>query len=116
MPSGPDRMWRARTASRDDALLHPAPSRSLYLPEVDLLTGQVIRSLKPIAVRYQEGVHIQAGAHGRPEDGAGWRAWAEPPPRRPRFATTTCTRWSMTRPVSRREAVYSAFRDSLSDA
>lgn len=51
-----------------------------YLAECDPLTGQVIRSSKQTAVRYErdipgELVHVDVKKIGRIPDGGGWRAW-----------------------------------------
>ena len=59
------------------------------LCELDPLTGEVIRTSKTTAVRYQrarpgELVHMDVKKIGRIPDGGGWRApaarWAPPPP------------------------------------
>jgi len=51
-----------------------------YLRECDPLTGEVIRSSKTTAVRYErkrpgELVHVDVKKLGRIPDGGGWRAW-----------------------------------------
>jgi transposase InsO family protein len=65
----------ARTVSRI-LRRHQVP----YLRECDPMTGQVIRSSKSTAVRYErerpgELVHMDVKKLGRIPDGGGWRAW-----------------------------------------
>jgi transposase InsO family protein len=65
----------ARTISRI-LRRHQVP----YLAECDPLTGDVIRSSKHTAVRYErdtpgELVHVDVKKIGRIPDGGGWRAW-----------------------------------------
>jgi transposase InsO family protein len=77
---GPDRLADetgvpARTISRI-LRRHQVP----YLAECDPLTGDVIRSSKHTAVRYErdtpgELVHVDVKKIGRIPDGGGWRAW-----------------------------------------
>jgi len=77
---GPDRLADetgvpARTISRI-LRRHQVP----YLAECDPLTGDVIRSSKHTAVRYErdtpgELVHVDVKKIGRIPDGGGWKAW-----------------------------------------
>ena len=77
---GPDRLAEAtgvpaRTISRI-LRRHQVP----YLCECDPLTGDVIRSSKHTAVRYErdtlgELVHVDVKKIGRIPDGGGWKAW-----------------------------------------
>lgn len=78
----------ARTVSRI-LRRHQVP----YLRECDPLTGQVIRSSKSTAVRYErdrpgELVHMDVKKLGRIPDGGGWRAWGRSAGARDR--KTTC--------------------------
>jgi transposase InsO family protein len=71
---GPELGLPARTVSRI-LRRHQAP----YLRECDPLTGEVIRSSKTTAVRYErdrpgELVHMDVKKVGRIPDGGGWRA------------------------------------------
>ena len=98
---GPELGVPARTVSRI-LRRHRVP----YLRELDPMTGEVIRSSKATAVRYErdrpgELVHMDVKKIGRIPDGGGWRATAAPPatPIAPiRSVSTTSTRWSMTTP------------------
>jgi transposase len=105
---GPDRIGAelgvpARTVSRVLAR-HQMPR----LCALDPLTGQVIRSSKATAVRYErdrpgELVHMDVKKIGRIPDGGGWRAHgretASTPATAPRGSgTTMCTPWSTTTP------------------
>lgn len=77
---GPDRLADAtgvpaRTISRI-LRRHQVP----YLCECDPLTGEVIRSSKHTAVRYErdtpgELIHVDVKKIGRIPDGGGWKAW-----------------------------------------
>ncbi len=77
---GPDRLADelgvpARTISRI-LRRHQVP----YLHECDPLTGEVIRSSKHTAVRYErdtpgELIHVDVKKIGRIPDGGGWKAW-----------------------------------------
>jgi len=81
-----------------------------YLGELDPMTGEVIRSSKQTAVRYErdrpgELVHMDVKKLGRIPEGGGWRAhgreMGRPRERRDtRSGTTTSTRSSMTTPGS----------------
>ena len=93
----------ARTVSRI-LRRHGVP----YLRECDPMTGEVIRSSKQTAVRYErerpgELVHMDVKKLGKIPDGGGWRAHgraatANRRSQASRSATTTSTRWSMTTP------------------
>ena len=104
-----DRTGSARNwVCRPGRVADPAPPRRAYLAELDPMTGQVIRSSKATAVRYEreqpgELVHMDVKKLGRIPDGGGWRAHGrEHGPdgarRERRSATTTSTRSSMTTP------------------
>ena len=71
---GPELGLPARTVSRI-LRRHSAP----YLAELDPMTGQIIRSSKSTAIRYErerpgELVHMDVKKLGRIPDGGGWRA------------------------------------------
>ena len=105
MSSAPKVGVPARTVSRI-LRRHSVP----YLRECDPMTGEVIRSSKPTAVRYErdrpgELVHMDVKKLGRIPDGGGWQAHGraatvDRPRRRsgPGSATTTSTRSSTTTP------------------
>ena len=75
-----------------------------YLRECDPMTGEVIRSSKATAVRYErdrpgEMAHMDVKKLGKIPDGGGWRVFGRGHGHRDRkvkIGTTTCTRWSMT--------------------
>ena len=102
---GPELGVPARTVSRI-LRRHGVP----HLAECDPLTGEVIRSSKTTALRYErdrpgELIHVDVKKLGRIPPGGGWRDGDEMPPTRPPkrnagSATTTCTQPSMTTPAS----------------
>jgi transposase len=80
-----------------------------YLAALDPMTGELLRSSKTTAVRYERAypgalVHMDVKKISRIPDGGGWRAHGRgaqeiTQDRRTKVDTTTCTPWSMTTPA-----------------